>query len=324
VNARTLAAVACACLAAFGGAARADDPPPQDAARARFDHGQKLYNLGKFRDAIADFEAAYELDPDPVYLFNLAQAHRLDNNIDRALFFYRRYLDLQPDAANREEVEGRIKALEVERDAKAAADKAAADKAAADKAAADAAAANHPVETPKRVRIGIDVGWSIVYLVGLDKHVAPQLTERLLIAYMKHFGRLTLDLGASFQLTTIPYENPTNGSVSASYTQLHAVVAATYPIAGPIWGRLGVGLGTSMFGNLQEGNPLIMDGSEAGDQRMLCARVDAIVGYRVNPVIDFVLDVVSTSISTTNKRLDPQLTKTVALEGFYLGVYLKL
>ncbi|HSS39491.1 MAG TPA: tetratricopeptide repeat protein, partial [Polyangia bacterium] len=83
-----------------------------DTAQAHFDRGAKLYNLGHFQEAIGDFEKAYDLDPSPIFLFNIAQSHRQLGNKERALFFYRRYLEQAPNAANRDDVERRMKDLQ--------------------------------------------------------------------------------------------------------------------------------------------------------------------------------------------------------------------
>ncbi|MES1210667.1 MAG: tetratricopeptide repeat protein, partial [Pseudomonadota bacterium] len=61
---------------------------------------------------IGDFEKAYDLDPSPIFLFNIAQSHRQLGNKERALFFYRRYLEQAPNAANRDDVERRMKDLQ--------------------------------------------------------------------------------------------------------------------------------------------------------------------------------------------------------------------
>ncbi len=100
---------AAALLAASGARAQNGNA---DNAQAHFDRGAKLYNLGHFQDAIGDFEKAYDLDPSPIFLFNIAQSHRQLGNKERALFFYRRYLEQAPKAANREDVERRIKDLQ--------------------------------------------------------------------------------------------------------------------------------------------------------------------------------------------------------------------
>ena len=83
-----------------------------DSAQQHFDRGAKLYNLGHFQEAIPEFEKAYELDASPIFLFNIAQSHRQLGNKERALFFYRRYLEQAPNAPNRDDVERRMKDLQ--------------------------------------------------------------------------------------------------------------------------------------------------------------------------------------------------------------------
>lgn len=77
-------------------------------ARQLFTDARTQFDLGHFDQAIRGFEEAYRLRTDPVFLFNIAQAHRLSGNPDRALFFYRSYLRNRPDAPNRADAELRI------------------------------------------------------------------------------------------------------------------------------------------------------------------------------------------------------------------------
>lgn len=89
---------------------------PEDArlaeAKQHYESGLAHFNLQEYKQAIDEFQAAYRLKPDPVFLYNLGQAYRLDQNPERALYFYRAYLRSVPDAANRQEVEDRIASLE--------------------------------------------------------------------------------------------------------------------------------------------------------------------------------------------------------------------
>jgi tetratricopeptide (TPR) repeat protein len=66
------------------------------------------FNLGKFADALTDYQAAYEAKPLPGFLFNIAQCYRNMGNYERARFFYRRYLALEPRTSNRRLVEDLI------------------------------------------------------------------------------------------------------------------------------------------------------------------------------------------------------------------------
>jgi tetratricopeptide (TPR) repeat protein len=89
----------------------AADEGPSEAQR-RYESGLAHFNLQEYAPAIADFEAVYRIKPDPALLYNLAQAHRLAENHERALYFYRAYLRAMPHAKNRGEVTARIADLE--------------------------------------------------------------------------------------------------------------------------------------------------------------------------------------------------------------------
>jgi len=80
--------------------------------RAHYQRASRDYDLGKFEEAIDEYQVIYEIDGDPVMLYNLAQAYRLAEQPDKAIQFYRRYLQRAPEAKNREAVEQKISALE--------------------------------------------------------------------------------------------------------------------------------------------------------------------------------------------------------------------
>ncbi|MBI4508978.1 MAG: tetratricopeptide repeat protein [Deltaproteobacteria bacterium] len=125
-------------------APRVHAAPPSDAAkeaRSQYEKGQTAYNLGRFDEAITHFSKGYEIKPDPVFLYNIAQSFRQIGNLERAIFFYKRFVSTAPDAPNRSDVEKKIADLEAqlkkELSEKAASEKAAADKAAAEKASSE-------------------------------------------------------------------------------------------------------------------------------------------------------------------------------------------
>lgn len=107
----TIALLALLVAAAVSTPARADDQA-KATARQHYERGVTQYNLGHFSAAIPEFEKAYEIESVPVLLYNIAQAHRQLGNNERAIFFYRRYIEAAPKAANRPDVERRIRELE--------------------------------------------------------------------------------------------------------------------------------------------------------------------------------------------------------------------
>jgi tetratricopeptide (TPR) repeat protein len=89
----------------------ADDPDLRTAKR-HFERGEKLYALAKFREALDEYQKAFDAKPIPDFLFNIGQCYRNLGDYDSAIFSYRKYLKLAPDAPNRDKVEQLISDLE--------------------------------------------------------------------------------------------------------------------------------------------------------------------------------------------------------------------
>lgn len=102
-------------LAVVGGGVGMGAPAPVAAAsgdarpgRVRFEMAETKFNLGKFEEAAVDYQAAYEAEPLPAFLFNLGQCYRNLGNYERAQFYFRRYVELDPRSANRPAAEDLI------------------------------------------------------------------------------------------------------------------------------------------------------------------------------------------------------------------------
>jgi tetratricopeptide (TPR) repeat protein len=91
--------------------ATADDPTMR-AAKRHFDRGEKLFALGKFDDALEEYQKAFDAKPIPDFLFNIGQCYRNLGDYDQAIFSFKKFLKLDPEAANREMVEKLIDDLE--------------------------------------------------------------------------------------------------------------------------------------------------------------------------------------------------------------------
>ena len=89
--------------------ARADDAP---GAKAHYEEGTKLYDLGRYQEAAHEYEEAFRLHPDPALLFNIGQAYRQAGDDDAAVRAYRGFLRRFPDYDKRSEVEGYIQQLQ--------------------------------------------------------------------------------------------------------------------------------------------------------------------------------------------------------------------
>ena len=85
--------VATVLLAARGASA---DPV---AARKHFELGKRYFQVEELRKAIDEFKAAHIEEPDPAFLYNIAECYRRLGEGNEAIGFYRRYLSLTPQNA---------------------------------------------------------------------------------------------------------------------------------------------------------------------------------------------------------------------------------
>ncbi len=76
--------------------------------------GMKSFNLGRHAEAVERWEKAYDLCAEPDLLFNLAQAHRKLNNLEKARELFRSYLREAPSVtpAEREDIQKKITELD--------------------------------------------------------------------------------------------------------------------------------------------------------------------------------------------------------------------
>jgi tetratricopeptide (TPR) repeat protein len=81
-------------------------------AKELYERATRLYDVGKYGDAIAAYEQAYLLVEDPALLYNIGQAYRLWDRPEEALRSYKNYLRKRPEASNRADVERKISDLE--------------------------------------------------------------------------------------------------------------------------------------------------------------------------------------------------------------------
>lgn len=84
----------------------------RDRARRLWRDAVSDFDLGRYDDAIAKYEAAYRVLADPLILYNLGQTHRQAGHYQEAILHLRSYLRNKPDAPNFREVEGLIGELE--------------------------------------------------------------------------------------------------------------------------------------------------------------------------------------------------------------------
>ena len=99
-----IAALAFLLLVGAGSSPASAEDKATRAARKHYEKGQKLFALRRFDEALVSYEAAFEAKPLPAFLFNIGQCHRNLGDYDAAIFTFRKYLKLEPEAENREAV----------------------------------------------------------------------------------------------------------------------------------------------------------------------------------------------------------------------------
>lgn len=97
-----------AILTVPAGRAHAQTDSQKQSAKEHFEKASRLYDVGRYQDAIEEYQKAYLNVEDPVFLFNIAQCYRLSDRPVEAVRFYRNYLRRAPAAPNRADVERRI------------------------------------------------------------------------------------------------------------------------------------------------------------------------------------------------------------------------
>lgn len=78
---------------------------------------KKLFNLGLFQEAAEEYQKAYQAAPAPAFLFNLAQCYKRisrKESIEKAIFYFRSFLNNVPDTPMRDDIEKELAKLEKE------------------------------------------------------------------------------------------------------------------------------------------------------------------------------------------------------------------
>lgn len=251
---------------------------PAEAARIYFNQGVKLYNLGHFQDAIHAFEAAYDLDPAPILIFNIAQSHRQLGNKERAIFFYRRYLEQDPNPANRTDIEQRIKdlseSLEQEKELQrrpptevawsASASGAGTPKAGAPTSPTVAVA---PVRSERgqstRWTVAADVGPSFLSFSGGPVSAPTVFTARFRGMYALPVLRNRLCVGVEAMISSLPYDALDFSQHTSSLWGLLVHAEYRLPITPDFSVAGGLGGGALWWSGLDAGNPFTNDGVAA-------------------------------------------------------------
>jgi tetratricopeptide (TPR) repeat protein len=98
---------------AVPGIARAEsETEKKQQAKEHYEMATRFYDVGKYGEAINEYEQAYLLIEDAALLFNIGQAYRLWDRPEDAIRAYKNYLRRRPEASNRVDVEKKIADME--------------------------------------------------------------------------------------------------------------------------------------------------------------------------------------------------------------------
>jgi tetratricopeptide (TPR) repeat protein len=81
-------------------------------AKKHFNAGESFYRQSLYKEAIVEFQKAYQLVPHGVLLFNIAQCYEKDGDVPAALRAYKEYLRAVPNADDKDYVQTSIINLE--------------------------------------------------------------------------------------------------------------------------------------------------------------------------------------------------------------------
>ena len=84
-------------------------------AKLHNEAAKKLFSLGLFQQSAEEYQKAYEAKPLPAFLFNLGQCYKRmtsAENLRRSIFYFRSYLQNEPESPARAAIESEIARLE--------------------------------------------------------------------------------------------------------------------------------------------------------------------------------------------------------------------
>ncbi|MFO0727053.1 MAG: PEGA domain-containing protein [Myxococcota bacterium] len=88
-----------------------DQNSPEARYKARIEGGKKAFSRGDYDAAIQEFKAAFDIKPSAAVLFNIAKSFERMSRYEEAIDYYQQYLDLDPNATDRPDVEEQIRRL---------------------------------------------------------------------------------------------------------------------------------------------------------------------------------------------------------------------
>ena len=92
----------------------AKEPPPRELAKKQYQQAVAMHDAGDYAGAAVGYLKAYDLLPQPLFIYNAAVVFRLDGEKQKALEHYKEYLELEPDGKGAESAKKFVALLESE------------------------------------------------------------------------------------------------------------------------------------------------------------------------------------------------------------------
>lgn len=346
---KILAAVAAAGLAMAGVSEVAAQPAGnQAAAEKAFNEGDAKFNVGKYEEAAQKFIEAYEAWPVTEFLYNVAQSYRLGGKCKEALYFYQRFMKLKRRDDGKELSETDPKRAEkidkfiVELEACAKQQQTAADQkpddlsgpangqnATGGTTGTDVATADDDdVDDDEDIDQEVAVGPSMVSARGsagiafitatnrAEKNTVNDPAVALTAGYPIALGPATVDVGAAFTFSPMPYQTMAGTSEQATLVGLVANAGVNYAVTPQIGARLDAGVGALWFGGLTAGNPFLEGGATTdGPLGLLHVRAAVAGDYAINQNLIVTLTPFALGFSPKKDGMTENVTSVSVMAG---------
>ncbi len=306
----------------------------EERARELFMLGQQYWEEERYEEASATWLEAYETQPVPIILYNIAQAYRRQGDCPAALYFYQRYVRDDPDSRQSELASEHITSLVRQCEPRSPW---------ADEEPDDDAPDDHedvaqeeeepdiepeiepqpvaPAPTPMIAAVA-EVGPAIAPMGPLD---VPMLTSvRVGAGYPLDLGDIELQIGASATFAPVPWSRA-DESGTALLTGLLANAAARYPIIPDLFARGELGLGALVFSGVAHEDSVFLEPGLAatGALGMFHLRIQGAVEYELTPNIALSASPLVFSFSPPHAGLRDDLGTLTRFE-FLAGLAMRL
>jgi hypothetical protein len=311
----------------------------QERARQLYQQGQEHAQAGNYQAAIEVWLEAYEAQPIPLILFNVAQAYRQMEDCPSALYFYQRYLIDEPESQFSDVAAEHVGNLSRRCRAKSPwegqddGDDGGDGDGDGDGDSGDGGGAIEPVVpgptqptapmAPQLLVAFVEGGPGFMSMGDLE--VPVLFSIRAGVAYPLDLGAVELQAGATTTFTPVPYTHD-GASRTALLTGILANAAARLPISPGLFARGELGLGAQVFSGITGANNVFMhpQRSTTGALSMFLIRTQLGAEYEITPNLVVSASPVVLSLSPPHSALRDDLGAFITRFEILAGLAVRL